>query len=161
MRSSVVLPDPDGPSSTRYSPSSVAISMPSTAGVSPTKTLRTPLVSTTAMCGFLQSSQALPPTRPCLRHFAKIVLTCVSALATACLGGVPLAAAAIMFGRTKVLRTSPSAALDGPGYPTLVLHDSASLSSASLLAGCDLKGSLSSQPGSCCHAAEVLKAGKS
>src|SRR6266516_2242600 len=48
IRSSVVLPDPDGPSSTRYSPSSVRRSIPSTAGVS-VKTLRTSLVSTTAM----------------------------------------------------------------------------------------------------------------
>src|SRR6266571_8251929 len=48
IRSSVVFPDPEGPSSTRYSPSLVRRSMPSTAGSS-TKTFRTPLVSTTAM----------------------------------------------------------------------------------------------------------------
>src|SRR5919197_3862549 len=57
-RSKVVLPEPDGPSSTRYSPSLVRRSTPSTAGLSPTKTLRTPLVSTTAISRLLVSGVA-------------------------------------------------------------------------------------------------------
>jgi hypothetical protein len=36
-------------------------------------------------------------------------------LATASFDGVPLAAEAIMFGTTKVVKTSPMAALAGPG----------------------------------------------
>src|SRR5215471_1929237 len=47
-RSKVVLPQPDGPSRTRYSPSSVTRSMPSTAVVCP-NSLRSDLVSTTAI----------------------------------------------------------------------------------------------------------------
>src|SRR5690349_9124060 len=47
-RSRVVLPHPDGPSRTRYSPSPVSKSMPSTAMVCP-NSLRSDMVSTTAM----------------------------------------------------------------------------------------------------------------
>src|SRR5207342_3601706 len=47
-RSKVVLPQPDGPSRTRYSPSPVTRSMPSTAAVCP-NSLRNDLVSTTAI----------------------------------------------------------------------------------------------------------------
>src|SRR5215472_6287581 len=47
-RSKVVLPQPDGPSRTRYSPSPVSRSIPSTAVVCP-NSLRSALVSTTAI----------------------------------------------------------------------------------------------------------------
>src|SRR6266496_1514619 len=50
VRSSVVLPQPDGPSSTRYSPSVVARSIPSRACTRPeSKSLRRPRTSTTDM----------------------------------------------------------------------------------------------------------------
>src|SRR5437868_6294884 len=47
-RSKVVLPHPDGPSRTRYSPSPVSRSIPSTAVVCP-NSLRSDVVSTTAI----------------------------------------------------------------------------------------------------------------
>src|SRR5438105_9429066 len=49
MRSNVVLPQPDGPNSTRNSPSSVAKSTPSTARTSPSKCLIRERTSTVAM----------------------------------------------------------------------------------------------------------------
>src|SRR5918999_1865209 len=46
VRRSVVLPQPEGPSSTRYSPSAVAMSTPSTATTSPWKVFLSPRSST-------------------------------------------------------------------------------------------------------------------
>src|SRR5215831_5747422 len=60
IRSSVVLPHPDGPSRTRNSPSRVTRSTPSTARTSP-NTLRTARVSTVAMA---QAGSARAPRSP-------------------------------------------------------------------------------------------------
>src|SRR5829696_4176949 len=63
IRSSVVLPQPDGPRRTRYSPSSVARSIPSTARTPPGNSLTRFLTSTTATgCPLLTlAHQALRP----------------------------------------------------------------------------------------------------
>src|SRR6266581_1706092 len=124
-RSRVVLPHPDGPSRTRYSPSSVTRSIPSTAVVCP-KSLRSDLVSTTAI-----GSPPVPVvwahgcshTRPLARHLLKMASHCFAADATACFGvAFPWATLAIMVGRTLVVKISPSAAFAAPGYPTFVVH---------------------------------------
>ena len=70
-RSRVVLPHPDGPSSTRYSPSPVARSRSSTAGVAlPTNCLVRCLTSTVATMKFLWADYDVPPTSPSARHLA-------------------------------------------------------------------------------------------
>jgi hypothetical protein len=60
-----------------------------------------------------------------------MVLVRSSACSTAVSAFIPRAALAIMFGRTKVAKTSPSAGFAGPGCPMLALHFSASLRTAS------------------------------
>src|SRR5215210_499074 len=66
VRSRVVLPHPEGPRRTRYSPSSVARSMPSTAWTRPpSNCLTSPRTSTTFVTGGRRSraadQAALPP----------------------------------------------------------------------------------------------------
>src|SRR5215468_7559708 len=62
VRSSVVLPHPDGPSSTRYSPGSVARSTPSIAWtLPPSKSLRRSRTSTTSATGQPSASAADQP----------------------------------------------------------------------------------------------------
>src|ERR1041385_8005393 len=56
MRSSVVLPHPDGPSRTRYSPSRQTRLMPSTAAVAPPNDFRTSRTSTSAIQALLRAA---------------------------------------------------------------------------------------------------------
>ena len=100
MRSRVVLPHPDGPSSTRNSPSRVARSTPSTARTSPNAFVMR-FVSTVANY-----------TRPFSFHLAKMRLQAVSASFSASSGlAEPLAAFANMTFSTQVLKISSMAAL--------------------------------------------------
>src|SRR5437764_4591338 len=64
MRSNVVLPQRDGPSSTRNSPSSVAKSTPSTARTSPSKVLVSERTSTVAIRAGRQRASAGAADQP-------------------------------------------------------------------------------------------------
>src|SRR5690606_25203025 len=99
---------------------------------------------------------------PCSRQLSKIGIISCSASATASSGVIsPRAALANMLGMINVPKTSPMAALAGPGCPITVDHDSASLRSLSLSTGREPNGSTSSQPPSATSCGEVLaKAGK-
>src|SRR5215217_1242333 len=89
---------------------------------------------------------APPPISPSPRHFSKMAVISASAAATESSGDCcPVAARAIMFGRVGRAKISPIAALAGPGWPRLVVQSLAVFSNASLSAGCEPYGSLSSQ----------------
>src|ERR1041385_4942971 len=73
MRSSVVLPQPDGPSRTRYSPSRQTRLMPSTAAVAPPNDFRTSRTSTSAIQALLRAADQ-PLAAPALEDRLDLLL---------------------------------------------------------------------------------------